>query len=363
MKRVNVKHGVSTGRLNMKRYVTLRSRNGQFHIQLEKKALWMMGGLALALLIMGVISVGWGDTYVHPWEVLRAIWGRSSGEHDFILYRLRFPRAVTGVLVGAALGIAGAVLQGIIRNPLASPDILGITGGASVAAVTFIAYGGAVLSFQWLPVAAVAGALVVSLLVYMLAWKDGVTPIRLVLVGIGLASAMSSVTTLMLVMSSSFTAGKAYIWLTGSVYGASWSNVYTMLISIGVCTPLVLYFTRSLNTQELGDDVATGLGVEVQRHRVLLLLLSVILVGTAVAVAGAIGFVGLIAPHIARRLVGRSIGGLTLVSALVGGLLVYLADLLARTAFYPIDIPAGIFTAGVGAPFFLYLLLQRRNRH
>ncbi|MGG1650934.1 FecCD family ABC transporter permease [Paenibacillus sp. NRS-1783] len=363
MKRVNLKHGTGRGGMNAKHYVTLRSRNGRFHIQLEKKALWMMCGLALALLIMGVMSVGWGDTYVHPWEVLRAIWGRGSGDYDFILYRLRFPRALTGVLVGAALGIAGAVLQGIIRNPLASPDILGITGGASVAAVTFIAYGGAVMSIQWLPVAAVAGALVVSLLVYILAWKDGVTPIRLVLVGIGLASAMSSITTLMLVISSSFTAGKAYIWLTGSVYGASWNNVYTMLIAVVICTPLVLYFSRSLNTQELGDDVATGLGVEVQRHRVMLLLLSVILAGTAVAVAGAIGFVGLIAPHIARRWVGRSMGSLTLVSALVGGLLVYLADLLARTAFYPIDIPAGIFTAGVGAPFFLYLLLQRRNRH
>lgn len=363
MKRVKVEQGSSTGGLNIRRYVTLRSRKGRFHIQLEKKALWMMSGLALTLLIMGVISVGWGDTYVHPWEVLRAIWGRGSGDYDFILYRLRFPRALTGVLVGVALGMAGAVLQGIIRNPLASPDILGITGGASVAAVTFIAYGGAVLSIQWLPVAAVTGALLVSLLVYMLAWKDGVTPIRLVLVGIGLASAMSSATTLMLVMSSSFTAGKAYIWLTGSVYGASWNNVYTMLIAIVICTPLVLYFARSLNTQELGDDVATGLGVEVQRHRVMLLLLSVILAGTAVAVAGAIGFAGLIAPHIARRLVGRSMGGLTLVSALAGGLLVYLADLLARTAFYPIDVPAGIFIAGVGAPFFLYLLLQRRNRY
>ncbi|MBE0343876.1 iron ABC transporter permease, partial [Paenibacillus sp. 28ISP30-2] len=145
--------------MSAKHYVTLRSRSGRFHIQLEKRALWIMGGLALALLIIGVMSVGWGDTYVHPWEVLRAIWGRGTGDYDFILYRLRFPRALTGVLVGAALGIAGAVLQGIIRNPLASPDILGITGGSSLAAVPFIAYWGAVLRIHLLPVLAVAGAL------------------------------------------------------------------------------------------------------------------------------------------------------------------------------------------------------------
>lgn len=218
------------------------------------------------------------------------------------------------------------------------------------------------MSIKWLPAAAIIGAILVSLLIYLPAWKGGVTAIRLVLIGIGIAAAMNAATTLMLVMSSSFTAGKAYVWLTGSVYGASWQGVYTVLPAVVILIPLVWYFARSMNSQELGDDVAAGLGVPVQRHRFMLLVLSVVLAGFAVSVAGAIGFVGLIAPHIARKLVGRPFVSLMLVSALTGSLLVFTADLIARTAFYPHDVPAGIFTAGVGAPFFIYLLFKNRNQ-
>lgn len=346
----------------MKRYTHIRSRTGSMDLQFETISLiWILLGL-LAFVVAIAMGTGWGDTYISPNAVLSTLFGTESGEHDFILLTLRLPRVLTALFVGAALGVAGAILQGIIRNPLASPDIIGITGGASVAAVSFITFAGGVVSIKLLPVASIAGALLISLLVYGLSWKKGVTPIRLVLIGIGLSAAAKAATTLMIVMSPAISAGKAYLWLTGSVYGASWQNVYTIVPVVVLGTLLALAFSRSLNAQELGDDIASSLGVKVQRHRFLLILISVVLAGTAVSVAGAIGFIGLIAPHIARRLVGRLYGGMMLVSGLIGGLLVFMADLIARTLFYPLDIPAGIFTAGIGAPFFIYLLFRNRNQ-
>lgn len=346
----------------MNRYIIYRNKKESIHFQIERRSAWIIGRLALFTLVFCVVGIGLGNTMIHPLEVIRTILGKGSGEYDFIIQTLRLPRALVSLFVGAALGISGAILQGVIRNPLASPDIIGITGGASVAAVAFITYLGGQVSIKWLPAAAIIGAILVSLLIYLLAWKGGVTAIRLVLIGIGISAAMSAATTLMLVMSSTFSAGKAYVWLTGSVYGASWQEVYAVSAAVVLLLPLVLYFARSLNSQELGDDIASGLGIAVQPHRCMLLLLSVVLAGFAVSAAGAVGFIGLIAPHIARRWVGRLFSSLVLVSALTGSLLVFIADLLARTVFYPLDIPAGIFTAGIGAPFFIYLLFKNLNQ-
>ncbi len=252
------------------------------------------------------------------------------------------------------------ILQGIVRNPLAAPDIIGVTGGGAVAAVMFLTYG-AGLSLQFLPLAAITGSMAVALLTYFLAWQRGITPIRLVLIGIGISAIMSAGTTFMIVVSSAVTATQAYLWLTGSIYGASWNDVSLLIPVVFVGILVTLIFSRSLDTQQMGNDTSLGLGVRLQLDRMILLLFSVILAGSAVAVVGAVGFVGLIAPHIARTLIGRTHGALTLASASTGALLMFGADLAARTLFYPVDIPAGVFTAGVGAPFFLYLLF--RNRH
>ncbi|MBD2845495.1 iron ABC transporter permease [Paenibacillus sp. IB182496] len=346
----------------MNRVYTYRSRRGAVNFQIERRTLRFIGGLSLLAALVCIAGTGLGHTSIPPWEVLATMLGIGSGEHDFVVLTLRLPRVLTALLVGAALGISGTILQGLIRNPLASPDIVGITGGASAAAVAFLTYAAGTVSLQWLPAAAIAGALLVSLLIYALSWQGGVTPIRLVLVGIGLSAAASAVTTMMIVRSPMVSAGEAYIWLTGSVYGASWQDVHTVWPVVAAGLPLALAFARSLNAQELGDEVAGGLGVAIQPHRAALLLISVVLAGFAVSVAGAVGFVGLLAPHLARRLVGRPLGGQLVVAGLLGGLIVFAADLIARTAFYPLDVPAGVFTAGVGAPFFLYLLFRGRNR-
>ncbi|MCR8842087.1 iron ABC transporter permease [Paenibacillus sp. SC116] len=346
----------------MRQHITFRTKSDSISLQIERKSLIVISVLFFLSILAVIAGTSLGNTVIPPLEVVQSILKIGSGEHDFVIHTLRLPRVLVALLVGAALGVSGAILQGIIRNPLASPDIIGITGGASVAAVAFVTFLAGTVSISFMPFAAIVGAMVVSITIYLLAWKNGVTPIRLVLVGIGISAIMGAGTTFMLVMSPYFTAGKAYIWLTGSVYGSTWEDVYLLLPVTAVVIPSVVILARNLNLQEFGDEVATGLGAAVQRQRLILLALSVLLAGVAVSIGGAIGFVGLIAPHIARKLVGRPFGSLTVVSALIGALLVFVADWIGRTAFYPLDIPAGIFTAGVGAPFFLYLLFKNRNQ-
>lgn len=346
----------------MKETIMVRSKKDTVSFLIERKAALAIAVLAVLVLLAAVAGTSLGGDILSPLEVLRTILGLNAGEHDFVVLTLRLPRVLLSLLVGAALGMSGAILQGVIRNPLASPDVIGITGGAAVAAVGFVSLLGGALSIKLLPAFAVAGAITASLVIYALAWKEGVTPIRLVLIGIGISAITGAGTTFMLILSPFYTAGQAYIWLTGSVYGASWADVYTILPVIVLIVPPALWLARSLNAQAFGDDLAAGLGVAVQRHRLALLFCSVLLAGFAVSVAGTLGFVGLIAPHIARKLAGRMFGSVLLMSALLGALLVFSADLIGRTAFVPLDVPAGVFTAGVGAPFFLYLLFKNRNQ-
>ncbi|MBA2942019.1 iron ABC transporter permease [Paenibacillus sp. CGMCC 1.16610] len=346
----------------MSRLVVYRSKTGRFSFLFHRRTLLVISGLTLLTIVLFLISTGLGSNFITPQDVLKTIFGQSTPQHELVIGTLRLPRIIVAILVGASLGVAGSILQGMIRNPLASPDIIGVTGGGTLAAVTFITYFAGTVSIHWLPVAAFVGAGFVSLIIYLLAWHKGITPTRLVLIGIGISAATSSLTMLMIVLSPMNSATKAYTWLTGSVYGTSWDNVYTLLPWVIVFIPLALYFARHINLQEMGDDLAAGLGATVQLHRFFLLFISVALAGSAVAVAGAIGFVGLIAPHIAKKLVAPSYGGLIPVSALIGSLMVLISDTVARTAFPPLDIPAGVFTAAIGAPFFIFLLYRNRNR-
>lgn len=345
----------------MNKLIAFRSKNGNISFLAEKRTLFVLVVFVLLTVAFGVISIGMGSKYIDPVETFNTILGHGTAQNVLVLETLRLPRVIVAVLVGAALGISGGIMQGIIRNPLASPDIMGITGGAALAAVAFITYFSGTISMKWLPVAAFIGAGCISILIYGLAWKKGVTSIRLVLIGIGIAAAVGSLTTLMIVFSPINAASQAYIWMTGSIYATTWSQVYALLPWVIVFIPLALIFSRTANIQELGDDIAKGLGSPVQRHRFVLLLISVALAGSAVAIAGTIGFIGLIAPHIARKLVGPAFGSFLPVAALTGSLILLISDTAARTAFLPLDIPAGVFTAGIGAPFFIYLLYRNRN--
>ncbi|TBL74588.1 FecCD family ABC transporter permease [Paenibacillus thalictri] len=346
----------------MMRSIVFRSKTGRLSFHAKSGTLLLIVLLLLLTAAVMLIGAGLGNKLISPLDVFKTAAGYGTAEQWLIVGVLRLPRIIVAALVGAAMGVSGAILQGTIRNPLASPDIMGITGGAACAAVAFIAYFSGKVSITWLPVAAFIGAGAIAVLIYALAWRQGVTPIRLVLVGIGISAITSAATTFMIMLSPIKAAGQAYIWLTGSVYGASWAQVLALLPWVAICIPLAFVCARNVSVQELGDDVAQGLGAAVQRQRCLLLILSVALAGSAVAVAGAIGFIGLIAPHMARKLAGASFAAVIPVVALLGSLLAVAADTVARTLFLPHDIPAGVFTAGIGAPFFIYLLYKNRNR-
>ncbi|SJL83884.1 FecCD family ABC transporter permease [Vibrio palustris] len=322
----------------------------------------LVGVLMLAVLVTLVVmglSLSFGTQHIGIRQVASSL-AYPDDRDSFVVQTLRLPRMLLAAMVGAALGGSGLVLQSMIRNPLASPDIIGITSGASAAAVGFLAFFQSLLGLAWLPVFAIAGALLASLLIYLLAWRNGVTPMRLVLVGIGVSAVMGAVVTLLIATSSESTSLTAYIWLTGSVYGANWRDVQSLLPWVVVSFALSVFFSRRINALELGDHTAVGLGVPLQWTRVSMLILSVVMAAPAIAYAGAISFVGLIAPHIARRFVDRNFTVLLPLTAAIGACLVMLADIGGRLLFQPLDIPAGVFVSAIGAPFFIYLLYRQR---
>lgn len=323
---------------------------------------WLLAILTAICALAVVFSIGAGTMRLTPLEVVRALLGFGSEEHRLLINQLRLPRILVALLVGASLAAAGAILQGMLRNALASPDVIGVTDGASAVAVAFLTLSAGAFGIRLLPFAALAGAGVTALLLYAIAWKRGITPFRLILVGIGLSAVLSALTTLMILFNPQNEAGQAYVWLAGSVYGSSWENVWTIMPWTLALVPLSLLHATAVDIVQLGDESARAVGVRLQLHRLLLLGVSVGLAGSAVAVAGGIGFVGLVAPHIARRLTGPIYSRLLPASVLLGAIIVVLADLAGRTLFRPADVPAGALTAAVGAPFFLYLLYAGRKR-
>ncbi|MFD1020441.1 FecCD family ABC transporter permease [Thalassobacillus hwangdonensis] len=342
-------------------------RNKWLSFLLDKKAITVTTLLFIVTVALLIISVGTGDLQIAPLDVVKSFFGAGNEMNELVIKEFRLPRVLLAFLSGIALAVAGAILQGIIRNPLASPDIIGITGGASFAAVLFLTIfadnaTSITVGIEWLPFAAFLGALGTGLLVYLLSWNNGVTPIRLVLIGIGLAAAMQALTNMMIILGPLYLASQAHIWITGSINGANWNQVLTLAPWVFTILILVFIYIRNLNIQELGEEIAKGFGSWVQKDRLILLLFSTALAGGAVAFVGGIGFVGLMAPHMARKLVGSSFGALIPTAALIGAIVVMAADLVARTVIAPLEIPAGVFTAAIGAPYFIYLLYRTRNQ-
>ncbi|WP_281884644.1 iron ABC transporter permease [Paenibacillus sp. YYML68] len=343
------------------RYITLRGLFFSFLI--ARKALLLTLLLFTSTLIVMILCTGIGSIFVAPLDVIRSIFGYGAETHELIIRSLRLPRVVTAVLIGASLAVSGAILQGVIRNPLTSPDNIGITGGAVLGAVSFFFFFADKLSIHWLPLWAITGAVAATLLIYMLAWKKGASPLRLVMIGIAVTAALNALSYMMMITGPAVLANHSLTFMTGSIYGVSWEKaVQPLLPWVAALLPLLLVYARHINVQELGEDVARSVGSTVQRQRFLLLLLSVALGGAAIAFGGAISFIGLMAPHMARRLVGPSFGALLPVSALIGAILLLLADLAGRMLVPPLDIPAGVFTASVGAPLFVFLLYRSQRR-
>ncbi|SFK76351.1 FecCD family ABC transporter permease [Brevibacillus centrosporus] len=343
----------------MKQYLPLRM--GKTSIHLHKKTVVYTTLAILLTIVAAIVSLGIGEMYIRPLDVVKALLGFGAEQDALIVQQFRMPRIIIAILVGAALAAAGAIMQGIVRNPLAAPDILGISSGASVAAVAFLLLFENV-SIKWLPPTSFLGAMATTILLYALAWKKGVTPLRLVLIGVGIKIAAGAVVTLLIMFSPFLLQNKALLWLTGSIYGVDWNDVLMILPWVVILIVAAALLARRVNIQQLGDDIATSLGSFLQLDRFLLLIICAALTGTAVSVGGDISFVALLAPHIAKQLIGPSFGGALPLSAFIGSLILLIADLIGRVAFSPLDIPVGVFTSAVGAPFFIYLLYKNRNR-
>lgn len=322
------------------------------------RALLLLGLLIAAAM---VVNMGQGDYRIAPLDVLRALLGLDTGDpdHTFIVNTLRLPRMLVAVLVGAGLGLSGTILQGLLRNPLASPDIVGVSAGASLAAVTALVLVPEMPGALLPPLAFVGGA-APAIVIYTLARTGRATPLRLIMVGIGIAAVLTALTTAVMTFGRILFVSQALVWMAGSVYGRAWAELWPLMLWVMVLLPVVLLSARHLNALHLGDDVARGLGTRVDLQRAVLLLMAVALAAACVATAGPIGFVGLMAPHLARQLVGPSHEGLLPVAGMMGALLLVLADLAGRTVFAPVEIPAGVVTAILGAPFFVYLVVRGR---
>jgi iron complex transport system permease protein len=338
-------------------------RSDAISFRIDRRVPLMLLCLTAVIVVVMVINVGRGEYPISPLDIIKTVLGLDTGnpDHSFVINTLRLPRTLVAFMVGVALAISGTIFQGLTRNPLADPGIIGINAGASLAAVTVIVLFPSAPIYT-LPLSAFVGALLMAVLIYSLAWNNGSSPILFILMGVGLSAIASAITSLMITFGEIYNVSNALVWLAGSVYGRTWEQVFSFLPWLVIFIPMALTLARHLNALNLGDDVAKGLGTRVEWQRSLLVLVGVGLAGAGVATAGMIGFVGLIAPHLGRQLVGTNHQGLIPTSALLGGFLVVTADLVGKTLFAPIEIPCGVVTAAIGAPYFLFLLIRNRKK-
>ena len=333
-------------------------RIGLFSARLDLvSALVTLIALAAAL-VVAAYSLTRGDYEIPLRQVLETLAGHGSLIMTDVVVNNRLPRVLVGIGVGAAFAISGAIFQRLARNPLVSPDLIGINAGAALAAVLILTVFGAATT--WLPIGALAGSLLTAITIYLLAYQRGIAGYRLVLVGIGVTAIVGSITAYLLTLADIYTAKSASMWLAGSLAGRTWSQVILIGSALLVLVPAAIAGSRPLRLLELGDDLARTLDSRVELYRGVLILIGVALAALATAAAGPIGFVALVAPQIGRRLVAERVAGL-LAAGAIGALLVVSSDLVARELFAPTALPVGVVTAFLGAPYLL-VLMARANR-
>ncbi|MCK9485475.1 MAG: iron ABC transporter permease [Dehalococcoidia bacterium] len=333
-------------------------RAGGVSFRLNLRTLGLVGLAAAALFALAAWSLTLGSFPIPLEGVLRAVLGRGSEDHEFIVRTLRLPRLLSALMVGAALAMSGAIFQGLVRNPLVSPDIIGINQGATLVAVFWIVTGQGRTTLA--PVA-FAGAVAAALAVYLLSWRGGVAPNRLVLVGIGLNAALAAGTTYLLVRFPIEQVGAAVAWSAGSVYASTWSDVTTLGAALAILTPAAMVLMWHLRILQFGDDTATSLGLPVEATRLTLVLVGCGFSAIAVGLAGPIGFVALMVPHVARMLAGAMTASVLVLTALLGAIMLLASDVVGQY-FLPVTLPVGVITAVVGAPYFLFLLYRSNVR-
>jgi len=341
-----------------------QEKNQAYKRKIARRNASILLAFSVLLLLSFLVSMNSGYTKLSPLDTLRTLLGGGSDMENLILFDFRLPRIVIAMLVGTGLALSGCIIQGVSRNALADPGLLGINAGAGLTVILFMMSFGAqsMLSIFTLPFLALIGAAITAVLIYALAFKreTGIAPIRLILTGIAVQAGITALTTVLVVKLDDTQFDFLAVWQAGSIWGSNWKFVLALLPWLLLLIPYVLSKSRVLDVLSLGDDMACGLGAAVEKERRRLLAAAVALAASCVAVSGSISFVGLIAPHLARRLVGPSHRVLFPVCALAGAVLVSVADTLARVIVQPSEIPTGIMVAIVGAPYFLYLLTRNK---
>lgn len=321
-----------------------------------KRRLLLLALFAVLAAFAMLLSAAKGSVEIPTAEILNALGGAHGTVHEQILWNIRLPRTIVAALVGINLSLSGAILQAILRNPLADPHIIGISSGAGLAGIFIMLL---VPGAAWLVTpAAFGGAMGAAVLIYILAWKDGIRPTRIILAGVAVSAFLGAGISAMMILYSD-RVHSALMWMVGGLSARSWPHV-EMLLPYTVCAGLLALFSaQRLNILQLGDDMARGVGLAVERTRIFLTAVAALLAASAVSVVGLLGFVGLIVPHAARLLIGSDYRFLLPAASLLGVAVLTLSDTAARLMFAPLELPVGIIMAVLGAPFFLYLLRRQ----
>lgn len=329
-------------------------RAGPFSVRIDLRCLAMIGAGVAVLAALGAWAMTLGSYPVPLPDVVKSVFGAGSSDYDFIVRQLRLPRVLCAIAAGGLLAVSGALFQGVVRNPLVSPDIIGINAGASLVAVWWIVTG---QDATLLPIVAFGGAAGAALAIYLLTWRGGISPGRLILIGIGANALLSAGTTFLMTRYPIEQVSSAVLWTTGSVYASTWHDVRVLTIAIAVLVPLAAVLMWPLRVLQFGDDTARGMGMRLETVRLALLLTGCALAAMAVSITGPIGFVAFVVPHVARMLAGPITGGVIILTAVLGGVLLLGADMVGQHAL-PVSMPVGVVTAAIGAPYFLFLLYR-----
>lgn len=323
--------------------------------------------LTLLVLISFAVTLCWGSYQVSVGEVIQVLLGNGSKMQNIAVMSIRLPRMLVGVFVAIALSTAGAILQTITKNDLADTGIIGINAGAAVAAVLFVTYQTAnyysqlgALSIFVLPFMAIIGASVAAFTIYMISSRNGIKPKRLLLIGIGLNAGLNAFISFFTFRGGVGDYNRVLIWTSGSLWGSGWSYVKVIVPIVVILFVIVMMNHKKLDVLNLSDETAISLGLNIEKERKKFLSLAVILAGTATAFAGNIAFLGLIAPHIARRLVGSYHKHFVSISAMISMVIILIADSVSRNLFSPIEIPVGVTVSIFGVPYFIYLMMKEK---
>ncbi|WP_042276481.1 FecCD family ABC transporter permease [[Clostridium] dakarense] len=335
-------------------------------INVSKKTIKLSCILLFITVLLITFSLGFGEVIVNPLDVLKSIVGIDTGFSSILVMNIRLPRVLVAFFVGASLALAGAILQGVVKNPLASPDILGIVNGGSVGALVFLTIftdpknNSLTTSILYMPIFTFAFSFLALLVIFFIYGKSTSTS-KLIIIGIGVSAICKALTNILIINGPVIFIKEATTWITGTIYGSNWNHVIMITATFFVFAIMAVIFIKDLNLHQLDDDVVTVLGNNLRKSRLILLCISAGLTAGAVTIGGGIGFVGLIAPHIARKLVDSKFENLIPLSILIGGIITLVADFASKWLFYPQDLPIGIFTASIGAPYFIYLLIKNRK--